>query len=59
MIMRSRDESLEQLSKTLKPEQLRMIITQPYTETALSVMSEIPTISDTRFSAARFMQTKK
>lgn len=52
MIMRSRDESLEQLSKTLKPEQLRMIITQPYTETALSVMSEIPTISNTRFSAA-------
>ena len=52
MYLKSRDESLETLSKTLKPEQLRMVITQPYTDTALSVMSEIPTIADTRFSAA-------
>lgn len=52
MYLKSRDESLEKLSKTLKPEQLRMVITQPYTDTALSVISEIPSLIDTRFSAA-------
>ncbi|MBD5128788.1 MAG: DUF3848 domain-containing protein [Ruminococcaceae bacterium] len=52
MNLKSRDESLETLSKTLKSEQLRAVITQPYTDTALSVMSEIPAIADTRFSAA-------
>lgn len=52
MYLKSRDESLETLSKTLKPEQLRMVITQPYTDTALSVILEIPGIADTRFPAA-------
>ena len=38
MYIRTRDESIEQLSETLKPEQLRKAITQNYNDTALYVM---------------------
>lgn len=41
MYIRTRDESIELLSETLKPEQLRKAITQKYSDTALSVMVDM------------------
>ncbi len=38
--MRARDESLEQLSQTLKHDQLRKVITQGYSDVSLSVMAD-------------------
>lgn len=38
--IRNREESLEQLSQMLKPEQMKKLITQEYTDTALSVMAD-------------------
>lgn len=56
MNIKNRDESIKQLSEAFKPEQLRKVIMQPYSDTALSVISEINAsrgvnITDNRFSA--------
>lgn len=40
MYIRNREESLEQISQMLKPEQMKKLITQEYTDTALSVMAD-------------------
>lgn len=40
MYIRNRDESIEQLSEVLRPEQLRKIITQGYSDISLSVMAD-------------------
>ena len=39
MYIRNRDESIEQLSEVLRPEQLRKVITQGYSDISLSVMA--------------------
>lgn len=40
MYIRNRDESIEQLSEVLRPEQLRKVITQGYSDISLSVMAD-------------------
>ncbi len=40
MYIRKRDESIEQLSKVLRPEQLSKVITQGYSDVSLSVMAD-------------------
>ncbi len=40
MYIRNRDESIEQLSEALRPEQLRKVITQGYSDISLSVMAD-------------------
>lgn len=56
MYIRSRDESIEQLSETLNPEQLRKAITQRYSALSLSVIADFNKeyagqLIDSRFSA--------
>ncbi len=56
MYIRSRDESIEQLSETLNPEQLRKAITQQYSALSLSVIADFKKeyadkLIDSRFSA--------
>lgn len=55
MTIRSREESIEALSERLKPEQLRKVITQGYSDISLSVMADFSKqyefdISDSGFS---------
>ena len=40
MYMRNREESIEQLSEMLRPEQLRKVITQGYSDVSLSAMAD-------------------
>ena len=56
MYIRSRNESIEQLSQTLNPEQLRKAITQRYSALSLSVIADFKKeyadkLIDSRFSA--------
>ncbi len=56
MYIRSREESIEQLSETLNPEQLRKAITQRYSALSLSVIADFrkeyaDKLIDSRFSA--------
>ena len=56
MYIRSRDESIEQLSETLNPEQLRKAITQQYSALSLSVIADFKKeyadkLIDSRFTA--------
>ncbi len=56
MYIRSRNESIEQLSETLNPEQLRKAITQRYSALSLSVIADFKKeyadkLIDSRFSA--------
>lgn len=56
MYIRSRDESIEQLSQTLNPEQLRKAITQRYSALSLSVIADFKKeyadkLIDSNFSA--------
>lgn len=56
MYIRSRDESIELLSETLNPEQLRKAITQRYSALSLSVIADFKKeyadkLIDSRFSA--------
>lgn len=56
MYIRSREESIEQLSETLNPEQLRKAITQRYSALSLSVIADFKKeyadkLIDSRFSA--------
>ena len=57
--MTSRDESLERLSERLTEQQLRRVMTQGYTDVALSVMAEYNTkyarmLADSRYSPQSF-----
>lgn len=56
MFLRTREESLEQLSQTLKPEQMKKLITQGYSDVSLSVMANFKkeyavSLADSSFSA--------
>lgn len=56
MNIRIREESLEQLSQTLKPEQMKKLITQGYSDVSLSVMADCKkeyavSLADSSFSA--------
>jgi len=55
MYIRNRDESIEQLSEVLRPEQLRKVITQGYSDISLSVMADFQKeyaqkLADSKFS---------
>lgn len=56
MYIRNREESLEQLSQMLKPEQMKKLITQGYSDVSLSVMADFKkeyavNLADSKFSA--------
>ena len=55
MYIRNRDESIEQLAEVLRPEQLRKVITQGYSDISLSVMVDFQKeyaqkLADSKFS---------
>lgn len=55
MYIRNRDESIEQLSEVLRPERLRKVITQGYSDISLSVMADFQKeyaqrLADSKFS---------